>query len=316
LLWLSLGLRQQMLFYGVLACAAGMGVLVKRGYFPGPSTGLAEFVLVLALWLLLWRLEQRFQIRIRLFSASESGALERPTIEALIRQPLEQAMALLWAVGLVKLGLRLLDGDITAKWPATAGLGVIGGLLLIGYFHLFRWVALPFVLGLAGLLAGLDRSGFTLPWLGAVAVLYALLVWRSSVAVLAQPATWRLARVLGFTVPGGAGGSRQVEDSLHACALLVAAMTGRGQSGAGAVGSDRCRACCRRSGARFVAVRAGRLAVPIRAHAYAALIALTVAAWLTRACGGCVDPLVWFGSTAAQRGFKFDHGVGADRAGV
>lgn len=279
LLWLSLGLRQQTLFYGVLACAAGMGALVKQGYFPGPSTGLAEFVLVLALWLLLWRLERRFQIRIRLFSASESGALERPTIEALIRQPLEQAMALLWAVGLVKLGLRLLDGDITAKWPATAGLGVIGGLLLIGYFHLFRWVALPFVLGLAGLLAGLDRSGFTLPWLGAVAVLYALLVWRSSVAVLAQPATWRLTRALGFAVPGGAGGSRQVEESLHACALLVAAIPVAASPALALLGAPV-------SGV-LPAVLLGLLLFVLagwhhrsESHAYAALIALTVAAWL------------------------------------
>ena len=80
-------------------------------------------------------------------------------------------MALLWAVGLMQLGSRLLvDGDVSAKWPATAGLGVISGLLLIGYFHLFRWVALPFALGLAGLLAGLERLGFALPWLGAAAV--------------------------------------------------------------------------------------------------------------------------------------------------
>ncbi len=60
LLWLSLGLRRQILFYGVLACAAGTGVLVKRGFFPGPSTGLIEFALVAGfrvvfLWWLNWR---------------------------------------------------------------------------------------------------------------------------------------------------------------------------------------------------------------------------------------------------------------------
>ena len=152
-------------------------------------------------------------------------------------------------------------------------------MLLIGYFHLFRWVALPFVLGLAGLLAGLDRSGFTLPWLGAVAVLYALLVWRSSVAVLAQPATWRLTRALGFAVPGGAGGSRQVEESLHACALLVAAIPVAASPALALLGAPV-------SGV-LPAVLLGLLLFVLagwhhrsESHAYAALIALTVAAWL------------------------------------
>jgi hypothetical protein len=220
----------------------------------------------------LWRLNWRDRVRQALLldsaddslSASEDESDSR-SLAALIRQPLEQAMALLWAVGLMQLGSRLLvDGDVSAKWPATAGLGVISGLLLIGYFHLFRWVALPFALGLAGLLAGLERLGFPLPWLGAAAVLYALLVWRSSVAALAQPATWRLAAGVGLHRPRRRGRRPAGGGELARLRPAGRGGTGRGQSGAGAVGSA---GIGRVAGdfPRFVAVRAGGLALPIRA---------------------------------------------------
>jgi hypothetical protein len=289
LLWLSLGLHRQILFYGVLACAAGTGVLVKRGFFPGPSTGLIEFALVAGLWVFLWRLNWRDRVRQALLldstddslSASEDESDSR-SLAALIRQPLEQAMALLWAVGLVKLGLSLLEGGISVKWPATAGLAVVTGLLLIGHFHLFRWVALPFALGLAGLLVGLERLGFAVPWLGTAAVLYALLVWRSSVAALARPATWRLAGVMGFTVPGGVGGGRQVEESVHACALLVAAIPVAVSPALALLGAPMSVVLPAISLALVLFVLAG-WHYRSEMHAYAALIALTVAAWLVEA---------------------------------
>ncbi|MEI2772268.1 MAG: hypothetical protein V9G98_16565 [Candidatus Competibacter sp.] len=78
LLWLSLGLRQQILFYCVLACAAGIGVLVKQGFFPGPSTGLIEFALVLGLWVFLWRLNWRDRIRQALLADSADN-VHRPS---------------------------------------------------------------------------------------------------------------------------------------------------------------------------------------------------------------------------------------------
>ncbi len=236
LLWLSLGLRQQALFYGVLACAGGIGVLVKRGYFPGPSTGLSEFAAVLALWSFLWWLARRFPLSRAAASDRWATETDPPGADApprfpkgsgeesaaWISAPLEQAMALLWAVGLVHLGQGWVAGEVAWQWPWTAGLAMLAGLLLIGHFHLFRWVAVPMLLGLAGLLVRLDRAGLTLPWLGAAAALYALLVWRLSVIALDRPLIWRLARVLGFTVPGGTGGCQQVEVSLRGCALLIA----------------------------------------------------------------------------------------------
>ena len=43
--------------------------------------------------------------------------------------------------------------------------------------------------------------------------------------LLAKPPVWRLAQVMSFTVPGGAGGAQQVEESLHSCALVIAVAT-------------------------------------------------------------------------------------------
>ncbi|MCC9000779.1 MAG: hypothetical protein LM522_15035, partial [Candidatus Contendobacter sp.] len=280
LLWLSLGLRQQALFYGVLACAGGIGVLVKRGYFPGPSTGLGEFALVLALWWLLWRLAWRLRIRaaLQMDAASENGLEARPILD-LIGAPLEQAMALLWAVGLAHLSLRLLEGGWAWHWPLTTVLAVLSGLLLIGHFHRFRWVALPMLLGLAGLLAGLERVGANLPWLGAAAVLYALLAWRLAIALLAKPPVWRLAQAMGFTVPGGVGGAQQVEQSLHGCALLIAAATVAACPALALLGTPILE--------RLPALAMSLLLFALTGwryrsspHAYAALVTLTISAWL------------------------------------
>ncbi len=57
-LWLSLALRIRWLFYGVLAAWGAMGFILKRTYFPAPSSGLGIMVLALSLWLLLWRIER------------------------------------------------------------------------------------------------------------------------------------------------------------------------------------------------------------------------------------------------------------------
>ncbi len=229
-LWLSLSLRRQAWFYGALLCAAGVGVLLKLTYFPKPGTGLIQFGLAMGIWGLLWRLQWRWRAQ-QLLQLAPVGEMlsdstketEPKSLRSLISPPLEQAMASLWLVGLIQLGLRLSAGEISLGWASSAGVGMVAGLLLIGYFHQFRWVALPFFLGLIGLLAGVDRLGWTWPGFGmALAVWYVLLVWRGSVLILNAPVTGRLVTVLGFTVPGGSGGRRQMEDSLHRCALAVA----------------------------------------------------------------------------------------------
>ena len=321
LLWLSLGLRQQALFYGVLVCAGGVGVLIKRGYFPTPGTGLGEFMLVMALWGLLWRLDWRrrvdltrhvapavrpepveghssvkkrgstgsprtvFESEAKVLLTLENG-LETGSTTDLIRAPLEQAMALLWMVGLAHLSLRLLENSLAWHWPLTTALAVASGLLLIGHFHWFRWVAVPMLLGLAGLLAGLERCGLSVPWLGASAVLYALLAWRLTVALLAKPPVWRLANLMGFTVPGGSGGARQVEQSIHGCALAIAAITVAASPGLALLGwpmgwsTPELAPMLALSLLLFVVTGWHYRSSP---HAYAALITLTIGVWLSGA---------------------------------
>ena len=222
LLWLTLGLRRQALFYGVLACAGGVGVLVKQGYFPGPSTGLVEFLVVLGLWLALWRLARSARLRAALVGDPAEDRSAATRLEPLVRAPLERAMGLLWVVGLIHLGQRWTAGGMTGSWPWIAALAMLTGLLLIGHFRWFRWTAVPVLLGLIGVTVALERAGWTLPWLNAMAVAYALLVWRLSVMALDRPLTHRLAQALLFATPGGAGGRWQVEDSVRDGAVLIA----------------------------------------------------------------------------------------------
>ncbi|MDG4583100.1 MAG: hypothetical protein P9E67_03275, partial [Candidatus Competibacter sp.] len=278
LLWLGLGLRRQAPIYGVLACVAGIGVLVKHGYFPGPSSGLGPFAGVLLLWSLLWWVDWRARIRPALPAEAETDP--PASWASLIRAPLEQAMALLWVVGLAHLGMRLLDGDAGLKWAGTAGLAALSGLLLVGHFHVFRWMALPMLLGLAGWLVGLDRAGLSSSWLAAAAVLYVLLVWRLAVAVLDRPLIWRLARVLHFTVPGGADGRRQIEESLHYGVLVVAALPVAAGPALGLLGAPAPELLPALTLSLLSFVLIGwryRLA----AHVYAALATVTVGVWLT-----------------------------------
>ncbi|MBK5966451.1 hypothetical protein CCR95_20830 [Thiocystis minor] len=292
LLWLSLNLRRQMLFYGVLVLVAGLGGLIKLGYFPGPSTGSSEFLMVLALWSWLTWLDWRNRHRqaLRSLLAEVNVAPDSP-LTALVRVPLERTMALLWALGLTHLSLRLLDGTLGAWLPAQVGLAILSGSLLIGHFHLYRWAAIPFLLGLAGLMVQCGRLGLTLPWLGAVAVLYALLVWRVAVAVLASPSAWRLAGILGFTVPGGAGGRRQADASLHACALLVAAVPVAASVGVALLGSPAPEwlPALALSLLLFVLTGWRDRSAP---HALAALSTLTVGIWLIAAW---LSPVMLFG---------------------
>ncbi len=281
LLWLGLGLRRQVLIYGVLILVAGIGALIKQGYFPGPSTGTIEFLVVLALWS--WLAWLGWHDRRRQTLASLIADVDRapapPPLTVLIRAPLEQSMALLWVLGLTHLSLRLLGGTLGVSLPVVVGLAVLSGLLLIGHFHRYRWVALPFLLGLAGLMVQLDQMGWTPPWLSAAAVLSALLIWRASVGALARPLTWRLAEIVGFTTPGGAGGRRQVEASLHACALIIAAVPVVISAVLALSGTSAADWWLALSLSLLLFILTGRHhSWPF--HAYAALVTLTLGLWL------------------------------------
>ncbi|MEZ5585005.1 MAG: hypothetical protein R3F37_21590, partial [Candidatus Competibacteraceae bacterium] len=283
LLWLSLGLRQRVLFYGVLLLAAAIGVLVKLSYFPAPGVGLVEFILVLALWSFLWWIDWSMEIRERLLTEvgdAESGWETHPA--AMIRVPLEQTMSLLWTVGLVHLGSRLLEGNPSPMWPGIAGLAAISGLLLIGRLHWFYGVALPMLLGLAGWLAGLAQWGVGLPGLAAAGVGYALLIWRLSVTALDQPLIWRLARLMYFSVPGGVGGRRRVEESLHGCAMLVATVPVAVSLSLGLLGNATLQLWPALGVSLLLFVLTG-VRYRTATHVGAILITLTLGVWLTSA---------------------------------
>lgn len=302
LLWLSLGLRRPSLFYGVLAVAAALGVLIKQGYFPAPGTGVVEFALVVALWAFLWRLGRRMAMREVL--RAETGGMESAVLALadLIRVPLEQAMALLWTVGFVHLSARLLEGVPSPVWPWSAGLGAVSGLLLIGYFHQFRWAALPMLLGLAVLLVALAHGGWSLPWLGTATGLYALLVWRVGVTALHQPLTGRVAQALRFTVPDGSGGLQHVENSLHGGALLIAC---------GPLAVSPTLALLGESASALWPMLCASLSVFMLAgwryrteiHAWLALITLTLGVGLTGVASRTIEQLL-FGQPVASAGLS------------
>ena len=57
-LWLSLKLRLQWLFYGALILWTASGVIIKTTYFPGHTTGFTSNILALAIWFLLWWIDR------------------------------------------------------------------------------------------------------------------------------------------------------------------------------------------------------------------------------------------------------------------
>lgn len=131
-------------------------------------------------------------------------------------------MVLMWVLGLLHLGQGALTDPLPWSWPGIAALAAATAVLVVGHVHRFRWTVLPLLLALASLLVGSAHLGLTLPWLGALGVLATLLLWRWSSTLLDRPIIQRLATALCFTVPGGAGGRRQVEETLSTAALLIA----------------------------------------------------------------------------------------------
>lgn len=223
LLRLSLGWRWQALFYGALICAGGIGIWFKHRYFPSSSSGLGELLAVLALWGLLWRWAGQARLRAALLDQTipeseppelSSGPAGRP---ALMRAPLEQAMGLLWLIGLVRLGQHWLTDPSSLTGLAASGLALFSGILLTLYFRQFRWLALPLLIGLIGLLLPLAGVGWSLPWLNGLAALYALAGWRLGLLWLDQPLVQRLARMLTGPV---ADRARSVSDRAAAEASL------------------------------------------------------------------------------------------------
>ena len=75
---LSLGFMARWLFYVALAAVGVSGVLTKTTYFAGPSFGLTEFVVAVAIWVVLWWLQRsnRIESELGLEPATETESIE------------------------------------------------------------------------------------------------------------------------------------------------------------------------------------------------------------------------------------------------
>ena len=79
LLWLSLGLRLRGLFYAALLCLGLAGMIIKRSYFPAPSSGLMYMLLAVIMWGLIRWLDRVPE------DLAAVAAVERPRLTVLWR---------------------------------------------------------------------------------------------------------------------------------------------------------------------------------------------------------------------------------------
>jgi hypothetical protein len=240
LLWQSLRLRQQVLFYGLLLCWGAAGALFKAVYLPSSGVGLSQFLLVLPLWAMLWWLQHRFPLEQPAAAIvapedvedeDEDGSTDwisrfftpqplHPV--SVVRQPLGQVLILIWLIGFGQLTVYLFNQGLTPAWPWSAAVGALATVLVLGYFHKLIWITpLPLLLGLGSILGFLGGMNVTPALFGVTAALYALLAWLLGVRLLAHPLTSRLATAMYFVTDGNAN-RQTVEQSLLLCTSFIA----------------------------------------------------------------------------------------------
>ncbi|MGR8942157.1 MAG: hypothetical protein ACU83P_11265, partial [Gammaproteobacteria bacterium] len=96
----------------------------------------------------------------------------------MVRRPLEQVVVLLWLVGLVNLGGRIIDDQLSFAMVFTA---LLAGLLALHFIVHYRLPGLFFLPGLCGLAAMqvlLKTMGVGLSGLKLAQAVYALATWR------------------------------------------------------------------------------------------------------------------------------------------
>jgi hypothetical protein len=143
--------------------------------------------------------------------------------KALLRTPLQQALVLLWLVGLGQLAVWLAMGNPLGGlfWSALAGAilsaGVAGRLRRPGL------LSVAVVLGLGVVLVVTEHLGITTtPLLALLTALYGLLLWLAVVRTLRLPPTGRIIRLLNLQGGYGESGGRQaVESSVHWSSLAL-----------------------------------------------------------------------------------------------
>src|SRR5207249_1522361 len=174
-LWLSLALGVQWLFYGVLGLWGMAAALVKFTYFPVSGSGLTMMGVALLIWAVLWWV-QRAPVEVAaLRQEREALRGSRATSltllwcfpvtfqppQTVVRVPLQQAMVLVWGLGVVLLAQptvrRLahvchLHGDRTllehiAHWTAFTMMALSLGIPLVQYGVFIPHVAFVLTLG-------------------------------------------------------------------------------------------------------------------------------------------------------------------------
>src|SRR4029450_5306549 len=145
-LWLSLALGVQWLFYGVLGLWGVAAAIVKVTYFPTSGSGLTMMGAALLIWTVLWWVERvpvevaslrQEREALRAARATSLTLLWRfpvtfQPLQRVVRVPLQQAMVLVWGLGVVRLGRRLLGGDLGWSWPVSAMLGALVAGVITG----------------------------------------------------------------------------------------------------------------------------------------------------------------------------------------
>ncbi len=141
-----------------------------------------------------------------------------------VRRPLQQALVVLWLMGLLQLGARFLEGDVILIWVFSAATAGVVTALLAGYFRRVELIPLHLLLVLMAFVGLAHIAGITNPvGFALIAVLYALFVWAAAVRAVALPWTERLIQVLGFDGAWSeAGGRYRLEQAIHWTALAIA----------------------------------------------------------------------------------------------
>ena len=192
----SMILRHRVIFYGFLISGGATGVFIKQTFFPGMSTGLTECLISLCLWVLTSWLSRHIQLNKNSSEKFELLAETRPGLKVLgifnihprplaemLKNPLYQAMALLWLIAMAKTGLHFFEYRLSLKWIFTAALETGLTVLIFVRFRLFRMMFLPMIVGLASLysavcfLGNISFSLFYVKEFVFITILYVFIVW-------------------------------------------------------------------------------------------------------------------------------------------
>lgn len=144
----------------------------------------------------------------------------------LLSAPLQQALLLVWAVGLIQLVSSPLLTVVNSHWLLTALLGSLLTLLLAGRLRRPWLFALATLVGVGALLSAVYLIGLPVIYWASVVALYGLMLWLASWQLPARPPSRRLRALLGLD--GGwppPGGHAALEATLYrsAFALVLAA---------------------------------------------------------------------------------------------